>query len=100
MARSRRQRVHHWVDDACTRCGLHRRETWLLDAAGRQIMALVWADQSGNVRVQPFPPLLGLEPPTAPTVTREEAFGDLPVGPEPPCLTPRQRAAQPKRPEM
>ena len=36
-------------------------------------------------QVQPFPPMKGLEPPKAPSLTCEEAFPGLPVGPEPPC---------------
>jgi hypothetical protein len=73
------------MDDACLRCGLRRREVWLLDDNRRAVMALVWSDRDGDVRVQPFPPMLGLQAPEAPTQTRVEAFGHLPVGPEPPC---------------
>ena len=78
-------RVHEWMDDACLRCGLHRREEWLLDRARRPVLALVWTDRSGDRQVQPFPPLKGLEPPAAPTQTVGEAFPGLAVGPEPPC---------------
>ena len=86
MPRSRKPPAHRWVQDACTRCGLHRREAWLLDDAGHAVMALVWSETAGDVRVQPFPRLLGLDPPSPPTQTREEAFGALPVGTEPPCV--------------
>ena len=78
-------RAHNWMDDACRRCGLRRREEWLLDGARRPVMALVWTDRSGDRQVQPFPPLKGLEPPERPTLTVTEAFPGLPVGPEPPC---------------
>ena len=78
-------REHEWMDDACRRCGLHRREEWLLDRARRPVMALVWTDRLGDRQIQPFPPMRGVLPPTPPTRTREEAFPRLPVGPEPPC---------------
>jgi hypothetical protein len=78
-------RAHDWMDDACLRCGLHRREEWLLDRARRPVMALVWTDRSGDRRIQPFPPMRGVYPAEPPTLTREEAFPALPVGPEPPC---------------
>ena len=48
-------------------------------------MALVWSNRGGDVRVRSFPPMKGVEPPVQPTQTRVEAFGALPVGPEPPC---------------
>ena len=67
------------------RCGLHRREEWLLDRRPPPVMALVWTDRSGDRQIQPFPPMRGVLPPAAPTRTREEAFPGLPVGPEPPC---------------
>ena len=73
------------MDDACRRCGLRRREEWLLDDARRPVLALVWTDATGDRLVQPFPPMKGVQPPEAPTRTRVEAFPDLPVGPEPPC---------------
>jgi hypothetical protein len=73
------------MDDACLRCGLHRREEWLLDRTRRPVMALVWTDRSGDRQIQPFPPMRGVVPPAPPTRTREEAFPRLPVGPEPPC---------------
>ena len=72
--------------DACLRCGLRRREVWLLDERRRPVMALVWTDRDGDRRIQPFPPMKGLEPEEAPTQTRVEAFPELPVGPEPPCV--------------
>jgi hypothetical protein len=78
-------RAHEWMEDACLRCGLHRREEWLLDRDGRPVMALVWTDRSGDRQIQPFPPLRGLEPPLPVTSTLEEVFPGLPVGPEPPC---------------
>jgi hypothetical protein len=78
-------REHEWMEDACRRCGLHRREEWLLDRARRPVMALVWTDRSGDRQIQPFPPLRGVLPPSPPTRTREEAFPELRVGPEPPC---------------
>ena len=64
---------------------MHRREVWLRDGAGRPVLALVWTDRGGDLRVQPFPPMKGLEPETPPLGTLEEAFPGLPVGPEPPC---------------
>ena len=73
------------MEDACRRCGLHRREEWLLDRAHRPVMALVWTDRSGDRQIQPFPPMKGVEPPVPPRHTREQAFPELPVGPEPPC---------------
>jgi hypothetical protein len=78
-------REHEWMDDACRRCGLRRREEWLLDRARRPVMALVWTDRWGDRQIQPFPPMRGVLPPTGATRTREEAFPQLPVGPEPPC---------------
>jgi hypothetical protein len=78
-------RGHEWMDDACRRCGLRRREEWLLDRARRPVLALVWTDRFGDRQIQPFPPMKGLAPPKAPSRTREEAFPRLPVGPEPPC---------------
>jgi hypothetical protein len=78
-------RAHNWMEDACLRCGLHRREVWLLDFARRPVMALVWTDRSGDRQVQPFPPLKGVAPPLPPTQTLGAAFPGLPVGPEPPC---------------
>ena len=78
-------REHEWMDDACRRCGLRRREEWLLDRARRPVMALVWTDRLGDRQIQPFPPMRGLLAPAPPTRTLEEAFPSLPVGPEPPC---------------
>ncbi len=49
------------------------------------MLALVWTDSGGDLRVQPFPPMKGLHPPAVPTRTRQEAFPDLPVGGEPAC---------------
>ena len=71
-------RAHEWMDDACLRCGLHRREEWLLDRARRPVLALVWTDRSGDRQVQPFPPLKGLEPPIPPSLTLAEAFPGTP----------------------
>jgi len=79
------RRVHEWMDDACLRCGLRRREEWLLDRARRPVLALVWTDRGGDRQIQPFPPLRGVDPPVRPTRTLEQAFPRLPVGPEPPC---------------
>lgn len=78
-------RLHSWMEDACRRCGLHRREVWVLDRAGRPVLALVWSDRHGDRQIQPFPPMRGVRPETPPTKTRAEAFPLLPVGPEPPC---------------
>ncbi len=78
-------RAHEWMDEACLRCGLRRREEWLLDGARRPVLALVWTDRSGDRQIQPFPPLKGLEPSLRPTLTLAEAFPGLTVGPEPPC---------------
>ena len=98
MPRSKRKPTHRWVQDACTRCGLHRRETWILDDSGYSVMALVWSERSGDIRVQPFPRLIGLDPPSPPTQTREQAFGALAVGGEPPCVpTPKPAARQGSR---
>jgi hypothetical protein len=110
-------RAHEWMEDACLRCGLHRREEWVLDGRGRTVMALVWTDRTGDRRIQPFPPMKGVEPPRPVVGTLEEVFPGLPVGPEPPCgstslvievdawgtaaRSPEaERSAQPKRPEM
>lgn len=78
-------RAHEWMDDACRRCGLRRREEWLLDGARRPVMALVWTDRTGDRQVQPFPPMKGVAPPITPTQTLDEAFPGLPIGPEPSC---------------
>lgn len=78
-------RTHRWMDDACLRCGLRRREEWVVDEQCRAVLTLVWTDSRGDLRVQPFPPMLGLEPPAIPSLTRAEAFPGVPVGPEPPC---------------
>ena len=88
------RRAHRWIKDACTRCGLRRRETWIIDQGGRSVMALVWTDASGDQRIQPLPPFKGIEPPPGPLLTLDRAFPDLPVGPEPPCdRSARARAA-------
>jgi hypothetical protein len=76
---------HRWAGDACRRCGLRRREEWLLDDQSRPVLALVWTDRYGDRRVQPFPPMLGLEPERRPTMTLVQAFPGLTVGPEPAC---------------
>jgi hypothetical protein len=76
---------HVWSGDACRRCGLRRREEWLLDAQGEPVLALVWTDRSGDVRIQPFPPMKGLDMPSRPRLTRAQAFPELAVGPEPVC---------------
>lgn len=78
-------RAHEWMDDACLRCGLRRREEWLLDRRGRPVMALVWTDRSGDRQIQPFPLLKGMVPSQPVSATLEDAFPSLPVGPEPPC---------------
>jgi hypothetical protein len=78
-------RAHEWMDDSCRRCGLRRREEWLVDGARRPVLALVWTDRSGDRQVQPFPPMKGVMPSAPPTLTLAEAFPRLPVGPEPPC---------------
>ena len=85
-------RQHSWMDDACRRCGLRRREVWVLDGARRPVLALVWTAAAGDLQIQPFPPMKGVEPPERPTQTRQQAFPALPVGPEPPCgsTSPRQ----------
>ncbi len=78
------RRAHRWVNDACTRCGLRRREAWVVDR-GRPVTALVWTDASGDRRIQPLPPFKGIDPPDRPILTVERAFPGLPVGPEPAC---------------
>ncbi|MBJ7357406.1 hypothetical protein [Nocardioides sp.] len=90
------RRAHRWIKDACTRCGLRRRETWVVDAVGRSVMALVWTDASGDQRIQPLPPFKGIDPPTAQQLlTVPEGFPGVPIGPEPPCdRSARARAAQ------
>ena len=89
------RRAHRWINDACTRCGLRRRETWIIDPVGREVMALVWTDAAGDKQIQPLPPFKGLEPPTRPLLTVGQAFPELPIGPEPPCdRSARARAAQ------
>lgn len=88
MPRSRRSTpvgVHAWMDDACLRCGIRRREEWLLDESGRAVMALVWTGRQGDLRIQPFPPMRGLEPAAVPRLTLAEAFPGLAVGREPAC---------------
>jgi hypothetical protein len=89
-------RAHEWMDDACRRCGLRRREEWILDPAGRAVMALVWTDADGDRRVQPFPVLKGVEPPYPPTLTLDEAFPGLPIGPEPRCGPDPTEEAEPE----
>jgi hypothetical protein len=72
------------------RCGLRRREVWVLNGSGRPVMALVWSDRTGDLRVQPFPPMKGLTS-TGPVIqTLADAFPRLPVGPEPPCEDPEE----------
>jgi hypothetical protein len=90
------RRAHRWIKDACTRCGLRRREAWVVDTAGRSVLALVWTDASGDRRIQPLPPFKGIEPPTAQVLRSvPEAFPGVPVGPEPPCdRSARARAAE------
>lgn len=79
------RRAHRWIKDACTRCGLRQRETWVLDHVGRPVIALVWTDASGVRQVRPLPVFKGIEPPTRPLLTVGEAFPEVPIGPEPPC---------------
>lgn len=79
------RRAHRWIKDACTRCGLRRREDWVIDTVGRPVMALVWTDGSGDRRIQPLPPFKGVHPPDRPVLTLDEGFPGLSVGPEPPC---------------
>jgi hypothetical protein len=79
------RRAHRWIKDACTRCGLRRRETWVIDALDRPVMALVWTDGSGDRRIQPLPPFKGVLPPPRPLLSVALAFPGLPIGPEPPC---------------
>jgi len=79
------RRAHRWIKEACTRCGLRRRETWVVDPLGRSVLALVWADASGDRQIQPLPPFKGVEPPAQPLLTVDLAFPGLPIGPEPPC---------------
>ena len=89
------RRAHRWIKDACTRCGLRRRETWVVDPVGRPVMALVWTDATGDRRIQPLPVFKGVEPPTIPVLTVAEAFPGLTIGPEPPCdRSARARAAK------
>ena len=76
---------HAWSGDACRRCGLRRREEWILDGAGHPVLALVWTDRYGDRQVQPFPRMLGLVPPARPTRTLRQAFPHLPIAPEPAC---------------
>jgi len=77
--------AHAWAHDACRRCGIRRREEWVLDRGGEPVLALVWTGRSGDFRVQPFPPMRGLAPEEAPGQTLEQAFPGVPVGGEPPC---------------
>jgi hypothetical protein len=96
------RRAHRWIQQSCTRCGLRRREAWILDSAGREVMALVWTGRTGDQQIQPFPPMKGLEPPGSPPRPLAEAFPDVPVGPEPPCLRPprkrTRKSAEPSAP--
>jgi hypothetical protein len=88
------RRAHRWIKDACTRCGLRRRETWIVDPVGRSVMALVWTDASGDRQIQPLPPFKGIDPPAGQLLTVDEAFPGVPIGPEPPCdRSARARAA-------
>jgi hypothetical protein len=80
--------AHEWVEDACLRCGLRRREEWVLDSRGRAVMALVWTDDTGDRQVQPFPFMKGLQPPGPVAGTVAQAFPGLPVGHEPECESP------------
>lgn len=79
------RRAHRWIADACTRCGLRRRETWVIDTQGRPVMALVWSDADGDRQIQPLPPFKGVDPPARPLFPLAQAFPGLQVGPEPPC---------------
>lgn len=79
------RRAHRWINEACTRCGLRRRETWVVDDRGRSVLALVWTDATGDRRIQPLPPFKGVEPPDRPIPAIDRAFPGLPVGPEPAC---------------
>jgi hypothetical protein len=80
--------AHQWLDDECLACGLRRREEWVLDHSDDVVLTLVWSAPGGEVlRVRPFPVLLGLHPPSRPTVTVEQAFPGVPVGREPTCPT-------------
>ena len=79
------RRAHRWIKDSCTRCGLRRRETWVVDPVGRSVLALVWTDTSGDRRIRPLPPFKGVEPPIQPLRPVAQAFPNLPIGPEPPC---------------
>ncbi len=88
------RRAHRWINDGCTRCGLRRRETWVVDARGRSVIALVWTDASGDRRIQPLPPFKGVEPPERPIQAMDRAFPGLPVGPEPACDRSTRAAAR------
>jgi len=89
------RRAHRWIKDACTRCGLRRRETWVVDREHRQVLALVWTDASGDRQIQPLPPFKGIEPPATLILPVEQAFPGLAIGPEPPCdRSARARAAR------
>jgi len=57
----------------------------VIDAQGRPVMALVWADEDGDRQIQPLPPFKGIDPPARPVLPLGEAYPDLQVGPEPPC---------------
>jgi hypothetical protein len=89
------RRAHRWITDACTRCGLRRREAWVVDTQGRTVMALVWTDAAGDRQVQPLPPFKGIDPPAHPVLPVAQAFPGVVVGPEPPCdRQARARAAR------
>jgi hypothetical protein len=79
------RRAHRWIADACTRCGLRRRETWVVDGQGRTVLALVWSDASGDRQIQPFPPFKGIDPPAHRVLPVAQAFPGVAVGPELPC---------------
>jgi hypothetical protein len=87
------RRAHRWITDACTRCGLRRRETWVVDSQGRSVLALVWTDARGDKQIQPLPPFKGIEPPLGVEILPVPvAFPQVPVGPEPPCDRSARRA--------
>ncbi|WP_139981385.1 hypothetical protein [Nocardioides litoris] len=80
---------HRWVAGAtghCARCGLRRRETWVLDDEGRPVTAVIWSDPAGRpLRAVVFPYMRGADPALLPRATLPAAYPGLPIGREPTC---------------
>lgn len=63
-----------------------RNEDWVLDAAERPVIVLVWSTPGGKtVRLRQFPFFKGMNPPRHPTTTAPEAYPGIRDGKEPRC---------------